>query len=249
MAIRRGAATLLAATALMTGIGSASASVVITGTRVVYPESEPEVTVRVTNDGNAPALVQAWLDDGDPKTLPNDSKAPFAIVPPLFRLDPKKGQSLRIMYTHEPLPADKESLYWLNVLQVPPRDAAKGGVPNQLHLVFRTRIKLFFRPAGLSGDIHDAAAALQWKFVHKGDRYVLEASNPSSYHVTLNRIESKAGGASWTNSEGGMIAPHASTEFDMGAIRSMPAGPLEVGYTYINDYGAGVAGTFREKKN
>ena len=51
--------------------GRAQASVVITGTRVIYPEMEREVTVKLNNDGNTPALVQVWLDDGNPKTLPS----------------------------------------------------------------------------------------------------------------------------------------------------------------------------------
>ena len=54
---------------------------------------------------------------------------PFTMVPPLFRLDPKKGQMLRIVYTQEPLATDKETLFWLNVLEVPPRDGDTSASP------------------------------------------------------------------------------------------------------------------------
>ena len=103
--------------------GSAHAGVVISGTRVIYQAKEREVTVKLSNEGDAPALVQVWLDTGNPNAMPDESKVPFTLSPPLFRLDPKKGQSLRLIYTQEPLPQDKESLFWLNVLEVPPRAA------------------------------------------------------------------------------------------------------------------------------
>jgi chaperone protein EcpD len=233
------------ALALWMSAACAQASVVITGTRVIYPEAEREVTVKLDNDGNTPALVQAWLDDGDPKTLPSESKAPFTVMPPLFRLDPKKGQSLRLIYTHDPLPNDRESVFWLNVLEVPPRDASVGtdGSINKLHLAFRTRIKVFFRPPSLPGSPEDAAAQLHWRFVSgKDGGYVLEASNPTPYHVSFSRIVAKAGGMSWTSEKGGMVDPRGTATFDVGHVQAMPPAPVVVEYTFINDFGADVKG-------
>jgi len=236
----------LLALALWMGAGCAQANIVITGTRVIYPEAEREVTVRVDNVGNTPELVQTWLDEGNPKTLPSESKAPFTIVPPLFRLDPKKGQSLRLIYTHDPLPQDKESVFWLNVLEVPPRDKATAtdDNPNKLQLAYRTRIKVFFRPTGLTGYADDTAAKVSWRFVSKGDGgYVLEASNPTPYNVTFSHLAATAGSTRWTNDKGGMVSPGGTQDFDMGNVRTMPAS-VAVEYTFINDFGVGVKGVF-----
>jgi len=243
----------LMALALWMGATCAQASIVITGTRVIYPEAEREVTVRLDNVGNTPELVQTWLDEGNPKTLPSESKAPFTIVPPLFRLDPKKGQSLRLIYTHDPLPQDKESVFWLNVLEVPPRDTSTSASdsPNKLQLAFRTRIKVFFRPTGLTGRADDAAAQLSWRLVSKSDGgFVLEASNPTPYNVTFSHLAAAAGGERWTNDKGGMVGPGSKQDFDMGNVRTMPSASVAVEYTFINDFGVGVKGTFdpREKK-
>ena len=243
----------LGALALWMGAGCAQASIVITGTRVIYPEAEREVTVRVDNVGNTPELVQTWLDEGNPKTLPGESKAPFTVVPPLFRLDPKKGQSLRLIYTHDPLPKDKESVFWLNVLEVAPRDASTSAndSPNKLQLAFRTRIKLFFRPTGLTGHADDGATQLSWRFVNKSDGgYVLEASNPTPYNVTFSRLAATAGGAHWTNDKGGMVGPGGKENFDMGDVQTVPPASVVVEYTFINDFGVGVKGVFdlQEKK-
>jgi chaperone protein EcpD len=226
------------------GVSSAGASVVINGTRVIYPSKEREVTIKVTNDGTLPALVQAWLDDGDATVLPQDAKVPFTMVPPLFRLDPKKGQMLRIVYTQEPLATDKETLFWLNVLEVPPRDGDTNR--NLLQLAFRSRIKLFFRPEGLPGDAREAPAHVTWKFVHGHQGgYALQATNPTPYHVTFTKLTATSGSAKWTNEKGGMVSPGGTAEFDVGNAAPTGEEPAEVDYTFLDDYGAGVNGKYK----
>lgn len=121
----------------------AMAGVVITGTRLVYPASQKEITVKLNNNGSKPALVQAWVDTGDVQSSPTSSKAPFLLSPPVSRIDPSKGQSLRLMFTGASLPANKESVFWFNILEIPPK--AEGPVEmNVLQMAFRSRIKIFF---------------------------------------------------------------------------------------------------------
>ncbi|BAX62995.1 molecular chaperone [Burkholderia stabilis] len=241
-----GAAALVAS---LSGIGAADASVVIGGTRVVYPEKEREVTVKLTNEGDRPSLVQAWVDDGNANALPDESKVPFTLTPPLFRLDPKKGQSLRLIYTKEPLAQDKETLYWLNVLDVPPQATDDPDTPNLLQLAFRSRIKLFFRPAALQGVADESAEKVTWNFAPKADGgYALQAKNPTPYHVTFTKLTVKSGGATWINDKGGMVKPGATEQFNVGNVPSLPAGPIEVDYTFLNDYGAGIEGKYAPKK-
>ena len=50
---------------LLLSAGNAWANIVINGTRVLYPENNKEVIVQLINTGDAPALVQSWIDDGD----------------------------------------------------------------------------------------------------------------------------------------------------------------------------------------
>jgi P pilus assembly chaperone PapD len=77
-------------------VSTAQAEIILHGTRVVYPSDAREVTLQVSNNGSKPSLVQAWIDDGDPKSTPDQSKVPFMITPPISRVDPTKSQSLRI---------------------------------------------------------------------------------------------------------------------------------------------------------
>lgn len=69
----------------------ASADIVISGTRIVYPQSSKDVIVDLDNRGNKPLLVQTWLDDGREDVDPQELKLPFVITPPVSRIDPKKG--------------------------------------------------------------------------------------------------------------------------------------------------------------
>ena len=218
----------------------ASASVVVDGTRVVYLAAKREVTIRVRNAGDAPSLVQAWLDTGDPHSKPGESKVPFVLTPPLFRLDPTKVQSLRLVYTHDPLPEDHESLFWLNVLDIPPRTAANPDLPNQLELAFKHRMKVFFRPAHLPGSAADAPGQLSWKLVSENGRLVaIEVSNPTAFHVSLTQLIATAQGHSVTI-KADMVDPSASRRFDLPDPVAAPVGAVAIQYWFVNDYGGNV---------
>ena len=193
--------------ALSTIVGTADASVVIAGTRVVFPAANGEVTVRLSNDGNQPALVEAWIDAGDPNSTPDSAKVPFLITPPLVRMNAGKGQSLRIIYTGQPLPTDRESLFWLNVLEIPPKPTAKPGEErNTLQFAVRSRLKLFFRPANLAGEPTTAAQQITWKAVADGSGYALEAHNPTPYYITFSKLSLSVDSTAYA-SDSGMVAP------------------------------------------
>lgn len=218
-------------------LGCAHATVVIGGTRVVFPAGDGETTLRLTNEGAQPALVQAWIDRGNPASTPAQADVPFLITPPLFRMDPRKGQSLRIVYTREPLPADRETLFWLNVLEVPPKPGAtEGEQRNYLQLAIRSRLKLFFRPAGLPGDALKAPASVTWKLVSDDKGRALEAHNPTPYYITFNAITLNIGDHDYA-AETGMIEPFGSLRLTVANLPATHAAAT-VEYGVINDYGA-----------
>ncbi|MBF8740617.1 molecular chaperone [Pseudomonas guariconensis] len=225
---------------------TAQASVVLSGTRVIYSTQEREVTLKLTNEGQTPVLVQSWIDDGDPNARPDRIKVPFTLTPPLFRLDAHKGQTLRIIHTQEAIPQDRESLFWLNALEVPPRAEGDGASTNKLQLAIRSRIKLFLRPAGLPGTANDAVSEVQWRFVKNAQGgYALAVRNPTPYHVTFSKVSATTLGKTYANEEGFMVAPHATMEVDVGHVTAVGNEiPSQVRYTTVNDYGAAVAGAF-----
>ena len=78
---------------------SAIADIVISGTRVVYKSEQKSVNVRLENKGNNPLLVQSWLDTGDDNAEPGSITVPFTATPPVSRIDAKRGQTIKLMYT------------------------------------------------------------------------------------------------------------------------------------------------------
>jgi len=214
----------------------AMAGVVITGTRLVYPAGQKEITVKLNNNGTLPALVQSWVDSGDLKSSPTLSKAPFVLSPPVSRIDPSKGQSLRMMYTGGQLPTDKESVFWLNVLEIPPK--ADGPVDsNVLQMAFRSRIKIFYRPDGLPGNPTDAPQSVQWKVVSSDKGYALQAFNPSAFHVSEVELALVVGTQRF-ESEAGMVKPGETALFELPTLKSLPASGAKIEFNAINDYGA-----------
>ncbi|MCP1107552.1 fimbria/pilus periplasmic chaperone [Serratia nevei] len=203
---------------------AASASVVISGTRVIYSAEAKDVTVKLSNVGESPVLIQSWIDDGDPQAKPENINVPFILTPPINRVDAGKGQTLRLSYTGAALPTDKESVFWLNVLEIPAKKALRAD-ESALQMAFRSRIKLFFRPVGLSGNANEAAKKLNWSATAGG----VKAFNPTPYFVSLVSLS-----ANGKEIEGQMIAPQSALEFNgLGA-----AAGKNIGVEFVNDHGA-----------
>lgn len=222
--------------ALCLGAPAAHANVLIGGTRVVFPAKDGEVTVRLTNDNDHPVLVESWIDRGDAHSTPESVDVPFLITPPLFRMEAKKEQSLRIVYTHEQLPADRESLFWLNVLEVPPKPTgAQTEGQNLLQLALRSRLKLFYRPSGLQGDPLKAPAQLTWKA--DADGKALVAHNPTPFHITISELTVTVGGKT-VAADLGMVAPLSDLRLALHDGAPKPAAGSVVKFTTINDFGA-----------
>lgn len=206
-----------------------SASVVINGTRVIYPESEKEVTVKLTNEGKFPVLVQSWLDKGDVDSAPDSIDTPFVITPPINRIDPEKSQTLRISYSGGPLPSDRETVFWLNVLEIP--QTKSDASPNRLQVAFRSRLKFFYRPSGVAGNATEAAKSLSWSI--KNGR--LKAENQSPFFVSLVSVTVVHSGKKIIL-DGEMVPPFGSQTF-VSKSGTIAAADM-VMYEYINDWGA-----------
>lgn len=213
----------------------AHAGVVIAGTRVVYPAQEKEVTVSLDNAAQRPALVQLWIDDGDQDTPPELAKAPFVVTPPLLRIDGGEKQALRIRFTGPAQPADRESVFWLNMLEIPP---SSDSTEERLELAFRTRIKLFYRPAGLPGDAATAHRQLQWSVLQGAQEVTLRVHNPTPWHVSFAEIGLQSGSVQAGHAGSGMVAPRSSQTFRLEGLTAVPVGELGVAYSTISDEGA-----------
>ncbi len=208
----------------------AQGGIVITGTRVIYPGEEREITVQMTNNGDMPALAQAWIDQSPNIENVAKARSPFLLTPPVSRVNPGKGQSLRIRLIEQGLPQDRESLFWLNVLELPPKPAA-GSASNKLQMAFSSRLKLFYRPSGL-GTLESGINDLQWRI--QGSELVCD--NPGRFHITFVGI--RLDGQDVPLERGSaMVAPKETLRVSLKGLRPA-SGNAPVEFRIINDFGA-----------
>lgn len=218
------------------GLSSANAGITINGTRVVYPAERREVSLSMVNNGKEARLIQAWVDTGDASERAESSKAPFVITPPMARVDPGKGQTLRIMFTGASnLPQDRETVYWLNVLEIPPKPkAASDAAENYVQLAVRSRLKLFYRPKGLQGSPDAAADQVTWRLVSGGDGYTVECTNDTPFSVSFSDISFKGAAKREAVNKGGMCPAKGKGAFP---VVGTPDSTGKLVVTVINDYG------------
>ncbi|WP_447745436.1 fimbrial biogenesis chaperone [Pseudomonas nicosulfuronedens] len=227
----------LAATVFWAGL--AQAGIVIQGSRVVYPAKDREVSIKMTNIGEQPSLVQAWVDKGNEKLPADKADGPFLITPPITRVEAKKGQTLRLVYTGDDAASRKqETVFWLNVLDVPPMP--KDQESNFLQVAVRSRMKIFYRPDGLEGNPNQAAENLNWSVVQNGTGYLIRARNNGAFHVSLASVQLVAGGRSYDvrKDDVKMVAPGSSMDFPLPSLTGQPGAGAKVDYQWVTDYGA-----------
>lgn len=208
---------------------SAHAGVIILGTRLIYPGNQSSLNVQLNNQDSSPALVQSWIEDKQG----SQAQVPFIITPPVTRVEGNQGQTLRITFTGtQALPQDRESLYYFNLLDIPPKPskAYLKDNPNYLQFSVRSRLKLFYRPSNLPYPPAEAYKKVTW--LAKGGK--LWADNPTPYYLTFT--QATVGGKSAP--EAVMVAPFSQGEFDVKGVNN----GQKVKWSLINDYGGDVAG-------
>jgi fimbrial chaperone protein len=205
--------------ASQTAFAAGAGGIVLGATRVVYDASNKEASLTINNkNADQYFLVQSWIDDAN-----GNKKVPFAITPPLFRLNSQKENMMRIMKTTGELPGDRESVFYVNVKAIPPVPE-NADTQNTLQLAIKTRIKLFYRPKGLEGKASEAAAKLKWS--QQGRDLVV--TNPTAYSVSFNEITVAGKPVKDIN----MVLPKSEMHYAMPAVSGK-----NVSFTFINDFG------------
>jgi fimbrial chaperone protein len=223
---RRASCALAAAGALLAG--AANASIVPDRTRVIFNEGEQAAIVTIANkSATYPYLVQSWLEDAHGNRI----TSPLRIVPPLQRVEPNERNVLRIAkLPGGALPADRETVFYLNIREVPP----KTDTPNALQIALHTQMKLFYRPKGVQ-PARDADSTLPMTLRVDAAAHKLVFDNPTPYHITVVDITA---GAQKTPVplDPVMVSPMSTADVPFKA-----AAPATLFVTHVDDYGAQVA--------
>ena len=220
-------------------------------TRLIVTESSKETSVQVINEGKYPVLIQSWIDLGENNLAPESIVAPFLVTVPMFRLEPKGARLLRILLIDrtDQLPANKESVFWLNVQEIPPNiapdpSASLGKEERYMQIAFRTRIKLFYRPQKVAANQTLFHQQLRFALVEQNGERFLQVQNPTPIHITLPQIALGADREHpvlTLNPPDGMVRPQSTRLFPLPDTRALSE-KEPVYYQFIDDYGQSVEG-------
>ncbi|EMT6576192.1 fimbria/pilus periplasmic chaperone [Providencia rettgeri] len=205
---------------------SAYSAIALDRTRVIYNEQDKTVGMGLTNEHlTSPYLAQAWIEnDKDEKV-----NSPFVVTPPVHRIEANSKSQIKIQAIPAvaQLPKDRESVYYLNVREIPPRSEKV----NVLQIALQTKIKLFYRPAAIV--IKERMEVIpqenEMKIFKQGANYTVK--NPSPYFLSITKL--KKGNTEVQNFEPVMIAPFS--EASLGKVANdLGSSPTLV---YLNDFG------------
>ncbi|HBS6039732.1 fimbria/pilus periplasmic chaperone [Klebsiella aerogenes] len=204
---------------------TAEAAIALDRTRVIFDGSQKSISLNVSNQNKQlPYLAQGWIED----EKGNKIQSPLTVLPPVQRIEPGKPSQVKIqaLPAAKMLPQDRETLYYFNLREIPPRSSK----PNTLQIALQTRIKLFYRPTAIAIDTNAPPPQEQLTLSKQGDKYMV--NNPTPYYVTLVDAGSKKG-ASVKEFEPVMLPPKSTLPLTVSAA-SLGNTPV---LTYVNDYG------------
>ena len=179
----------------------AVAAVNLDRTRIIYNASDKSVSVMLENQSKElPYLAQVWLENAQGEKI----TSPLVALPPMQRIDAGQKSQIRILQLPETagLPKDRESLFYFNVREVPP----KSDMSNVMQVAIQSRVKLFFRPAELRKQLKaNWQEQLQVSRLSNG----LKLTNPTPFYITVGYLgKDNKGNASGFDSV--MLAPFAT---------------------------------------
>ena len=202
----------------------AQASLTVDRTRVIYEAEKPGVSVVVENtDTKDPFLLQTWLESSEGKKITE----PLVALPLLQRIEPGQKKQIRINSVNETaqLPQDRETLFYFNILGVPP----KSQLDNVVEVVIQSRFKLFYRPKGLE-KYPDYDWQKKLTLERQGNDLVL--TNPTPYHVVVININDST--QKVKDFREIIIKPQDKVTYPLSTKQKAAA---EMVVTYIDDYG------------
>lgn len=147
-------------------------------TRVIFDHSNSNGQSIVIENSNQdlPYLAQTWIEDQNGQKI----VTPLAALPILQRLNPLQKRQIKIsLVESSSLPSDQESLFYLNILGVPPKD---GVADNQVDLVIQSKLKVFYRPKGLKK--YQENGWLKELVISKTGSNIT-INNPTPYHAVI----------------------------------------------------------------
>ncbi|MFV8942195.1 molecular chaperone [Moellerella wisconsensis] len=200
-----------------------TAAINIDRTRIIFPGKDKSVSLVINNQSKtSPYLAQSWIENSQGEKI----SEPFTVLPPMQRVEPGAKNQIKIIKTEgiNQLPQDRESLFYLNVREIPPTSEKE----NVVQIAIQSRLKMFYRPATIINN-SDKVWAKDLNISRNGSKLTLD--NPSKFYITLGYLSSNEKG-NFPGFESVMISPLSQ---ETVTVPTSPFAKLYLGY--MDDYG------------
>jgi len=190
-------------------------------TRLVYPASKDQVTLKIYNtDDKGNYLVQSWISDEH-----NKKNKDFIVTPPLFVIKSGSDNLLKVVYTgnKDSLPKDREKMFFLNAKVIPSLSEQEQKIDNALLISTTTKIKVFVRPESIKEDPFESYKLLTCSY-QDGK---IKVTNPSPFYMNL--VSLSVNGKEVSDAE--TISPMSSVYLNSNQKSKY------LSFNFINDYG------------
>lgn len=160
------------------------AGVVVESTRYLYKEGSREISAQMDNKDDTPYLMKSWVEAPE-----GGNTSYFMVTPPLFRLEARQKNTVRIFPNANisAAPKDRDSVYFFNVMAIPPTDGSAEG-ENRLQLAVRHRMRLIYRPKSIQSlSANTEARKLEW--TKNGRKITLK--NPTPFFIYFKSVQIK----------------------------------------------------------
>lgn len=207
---------------------SAVAGVSLDRTRIIFKENDKNQSVNVINDSSKLYLIQSSVLT-DYNDAQSDTGAPFMAIPPIARLEKESSNAVKILPQDlHLLPSDRESLFFLVVNLIPEGkkiSETDDNISIKFNIATKIIIKLFYRPASVTGNIDELAGSLT--FHNSNNQLIIK--NTAGFYYTLEYLN--LDGKPYQSESAPMIAPYSSL--------SLPVSDKigKVQWRIINDFG------------
>lgn len=203
---------------------SQSNGINLDSTRVIFDSEENSASIKVNNDSSDNLwLIRSWISE-----YKSDEKSTsFIITPPLYRISPGESIQLKINSLNDNIPKNKESVFRINVLAIPPAsNQEKQSKSKGVQFAINNRIKLFYRPHELN--THENVAEIYKSLQFSSTINDIKVNNPTPYYITMDDV--KVNGKKVTSINDFMVAPYSTLTIPEKNAKTL-------NYTTINDYG------------
>ena len=161
----------------------ANGGVVVESTRYLYKEGSREISAQLENKDDTPYLMKSWVEAPE-----GSSVSYFMVTPPLFRLEGKQKNTVRIFPNAHvsSAPKDRDSIYYFNVLSIPPTEGDSVENNNKLQLAVRHRMRLIYRPKTIQNmSVVDESKKIKWQT--KNGKVTV--NNPTPFFIYFKSVQ------------------------------------------------------------